>query len=85
MGEEPGTASAPVTDPKDPDQIREDIEATRRELGDTVEALVAKTDVKAHAPARIERAKASAPSPVVLVVVAALVVGVVAWRLTKRH
>ena len=39
MGEDPGTAGAPVTEAKDPEQIRDEIEATRRELGDTVEAL----------------------------------------------
>ena len=48
MGEDPGTVGAPVEAAKDPEQIREEIEATRRELGDTVEALAAKTDVKAH-------------------------------------
>jgi hypothetical protein len=70
---------------KDPAQIREEIEATRRELGDTVEALAAKTDVKAHVHDRVERTKASLPSPVVLGVAAAVVVaGLVAWRLTHR-
>jgi hypothetical protein len=83
MGEEPSTARAPVTDSKDPDQIREEIEATRQELGDTVEALVAKTDVKAHARERFERTKASLPNPIVLGVVAAVVVGFVAWRVSK--
>jgi hypothetical protein len=74
-----------VTDPKDPEQIRADIEATRQELGDTVEALVAKTDVKAHARERIERTKASLPKPpIVLGAVAVVVVGLVAWRLTRR-
>ena len=48
MGEDPGTVGAPVEAAKDPEQIREEIEATRRELGDTVEALAAKADVKAH-------------------------------------
>lgn len=31
--------------PKDPDELRADVERTRRDLGDTVEALVHKTDV----------------------------------------
>ena len=86
MGEEPGTARTPVAGgSKDPEQIRAEIEATRQELGDTVEALVAKADVKAHARERIERTKASLPNPVVVGAVAALVaVGLVAWRLTKR-
>jgi ElaB/YqjD/DUF883 family membrane-anchored ribosome-binding protein len=60
MGQEPGTARASVaTDSKDPEQIREEIEATRRELGDTVEALAAKTDVKARVHDRIDATKES--------------------------
>ena len=85
MGQEPGTTGAPVTDPKNPDQIRAEIEATRRELGDTVEALAAKTDVKAHARKRVERAKSSLPSPPIMIgAVAVVVVGFVAWRVTRR-
>ena len=85
MGEEPGTVGAPLDAPKNPEQIREEIEATRRELGDTVEALAAKTDVKAHARERVERTKESLPNPVVLGVAAAVIVlGFVAWRLKKR-
>jgi len=49
-----------VTETKDPDQIREEIEETRRELGDTVEALAAKTDVKARVKGRVESTKESA-------------------------
>jgi Protein of unknown function (DUF3618) len=75
MGEDPGTAGAPVEAAKDPQQIQEEIEATRQELGDTVEALAAKADVKAHARERIERTTASLPNPVVLGVAAAVVVG----------
>ena len=61
MGQEPGTARAPVAaESKDPEQIREEIEATRRELGDTVEALAAKADVKARMREKIETTKESA-------------------------
>ena len=74
MGEDPRTAG-PAVEAKDPEQIREEIEATRQELGDTVEALAAKADVKRHARERIERTKASMPNPVVLGVAAAVVVG----------
>ena len=86
MGEEPRTVGAPVEGPKDPEQIRQEIEATRRELGDTVEALAAKTDVKAHVRDRIERTRASLPTPLVVAVTAATVAaaGLVAWRLTRR-
>jgi ElaB/YqjD/DUF883 family membrane-anchored ribosome-binding protein len=34
--------------PREPEQIRAEIEEVREELGDTVEALAAKTDVKAR-------------------------------------
>jgi len=81
MGEDPGTVGAPVAAPGDPEQIREQIEATRRELGDTVEALAAKTDVMTHVRKRVERTKASLPNPVVLGLgTATLVVGFVVWR-----
>ena len=40
-----------------PEEIEADIEATREELGDTVEALAAKTDVKARAKAKVEETK----------------------------
>jgi len=89
MGQEPGTVGAPLEleAAKDPEQIREEIEATRRELGDTVEALAAKADVKAHVRKRVECTKASLPNPVVLGVAAAaavVAVGLVAWRLSRR-
>ena len=61
MGEDPGAAGASVAgDSRDPDQIREEIEATRQELGDTVEALAYKADVKARVREKIESTKESA-------------------------
>jgi len=72
-----------VSAAKDPEQIREEIEATRRELGDTVEALAAKADVKAQVGRRIENTKASAranPAPLAGVCVAAFLL----WRLSRR-
>ena len=47
---------------RSPDEIRNDIEHTREELGDTVEALAAKTDVKAQAQAKIDDVKQQAKS-----------------------
>jgi CHASE3 domain sensor protein len=41
-----GTASAP---PDDPQELREEIERTREQLGETVQVLAAKADVKARA------------------------------------
>ena len=46
---------------RSPEQIRADIDKTRKELGDTVEALAEKTDVKAQAKAKVEEVKAAAP------------------------
>ena len=42
---------------KSPDEIREEIKQTREELGDTVEALGAKSDVKGQAKAKVEEVK----------------------------
>lgn len=38
---------------KSPEQLREEIDQTREELGDTVEALAAKTDLKSQTKDRI--------------------------------
>jgi len=38
-----------------PEQIREDIEAAREELGETVEALAAKTDVTGRAKRKLRQ------------------------------
>jgi Protein of unknown function (DUF3618) len=45
---------------KEPDQIREEIEDTRGELGDTVAALAAKSDVRAQARKKLEEASETA-------------------------
>jgi ElaB/YqjD/DUF883 family membrane-anchored ribosome-binding protein len=59
MGEDEGTGGSAVTNASDPDQIQQEIEATREELGDTVEALARKTDVKARAEAKVRETKAA--------------------------
>jgi len=46
--------------PTSPDEIRDQIEHTREQLGDTVAALAEKTDVKAQAKARISAVKETA-------------------------
>jgi chromosome segregation ATPase len=43
----------------DPEQIQGEIEQTRAELGDTVEALAQKADVKAQAKRKVQETKAS--------------------------
>jgi Protein of unknown function (DUF3618) len=86
MGQDPSAERPSVaTESKDPEQIREEIEETRRELGDTVEALAAKADVKTHVHRRLERTKASArANRVPLVVAGVCVAALLAWRLTRR-
>lgn len=66
--EEKPLNAAPAENPeeaKTPAQIRAEIDQTREELGDTVEALAEKTDVKAQARAKVddvkEKVKAAAP------------------------
>jgi hypothetical protein len=46
------------------EQLRAGIEDTRRELGDTVEALAEKTDVKARASERVDDIKRRTPEKV---------------------
>ena len=43
--------------PRTPEQVRAEIEQTREQLGDTVEALAAKTDVKGQAKRAVGNAK----------------------------
>ncbi len=45
---------------REPGEIREDIEQTREELGDTVAAMAEKTDVKQQAQAKTEELKGQA-------------------------
>ena len=82
------TTTQPTTS-NDPDAIRQDIERTREELAETVDALHAKLDVKTQARERVARMKEQAttetgrPRPeVVAAVVGAvlLVAGLVWWR-----
>jgi hypothetical protein len=42
---------------RDPQEIRDDIEQTRGELGETVEALAEKADVKGQAKAKVDEVK----------------------------
>ncbi|NEE52416.1 DUF3618 domain-containing protein, partial [Streptomyces sp. SID8455] len=43
-----------------PEELREQVERTRDELGQTVEALAAKADIKAQAKGKAEAVKAQA-------------------------
>lgn len=59
MDEDPRATGAQVEGdaPRSPEEIRADIAQTREQVGDTVEALAAKTDVKARARERVEELK----------------------------
>jgi uncharacterized protein YdbL (DUF1318 family) len=62
MDEDPRATGAQVSEgggTRSPDEIRADIEQTREEVGDTVEALAAKTDVKAQARQRVDEVKSN--------------------------
>jgi hypothetical protein len=62
MDQEAHQRSPEVTAPEGnggraPEQIREDIERTRREVGETAAALAEKADVKAQAKAKVDDVK----------------------------
>lgn len=59
MGEDQRTSGPPVTEPRQPAEIQQDIEATRQQMGETVEALAAKADVKTRAKDKVADAKES--------------------------
>jgi len=63
MGQDPGEVGAQQLDDdsqKSPEQLRAEIQETREDLGDTVEALAAKTDVKTRARERADELRSSA-------------------------
>lgn len=61
MEREPSTVRADAdTGSRSPDEIRADIEETREELGETLDALAQKADVRSQAKARVEDAKQTA-------------------------
>jgi hypothetical protein len=89
----PAGASGPgapgVSGPTDPDEIRAEIEATRDQLGRTVDELAARLDVPSRAKERLLRTRDTAVEtyrespPAVLGaagVLLAVVVGIVVWR-----
>ena len=48
-----------MTDQRDPQQIQQEIEITRAELGETVVALTQKADVKAQARTKLQQTRAT--------------------------
>jgi uncharacterized protein DUF3618 len=81
------TSGSEVTDgqqeQRSPEEIRADIEETRRDLGDTVEELAAKTDVKAKAQAKADEVKRSAADKRVPII-AGVAIAIVAIILIRR-
>jgi Flp pilus assembly protein TadB len=81
-----------AVNPREPAEIRADIEETRSEVGDTAAALAEKADVKARAEEKAtevkERAQTQASqageqvrrNPVPLAVAGAVLVAFVIWR-----
>lgn len=59
MDQDKGQAG-PDVESRDPEQIKEEIEQTREELGDTVAAVTEKADVKKQAKAKVSGAKRKA-------------------------
>lgn len=74
----PSMATAAAKESRDPEQIREEIEQTREELGDTVVAMAEKTDLKQQVQ-RLAREK-----PVPLAFAGGFLTGVVFGRLRSR-
>ncbi len=60
MDQEAGTGGTTVSGSGDPEQIRQEIDETRQQLGDTVEALAEKTDVKKQARRKLDETKVTA-------------------------
>jgi hypothetical protein len=83
---------------RSPEEVREDIERTRAELGDTVEAVALKADVKTQAKAKLKSATpdsvgegaaqvgtAARENPVPVGIAGALVAGIaLGWWLGRR-
>jgi ABC-type transporter Mla subunit MlaD len=57
MGQDQGQVGTPVDNDKTADELRQEIQDARRDLGDTAAALAAKTDVKSRAREKVENVK----------------------------
>jgi hypothetical protein len=84
-----GSTSSGTQATNDPDAIREEIERTRDDLAETVDALHAKLDVKSQARAKVAEVKSQAttasgkPRPELIAGAAGvvlLIAGLVWWR-----
>jgi ElaB/YqjD/DUF883 family membrane-anchored ribosome-binding protein len=57
MGQDARERGSRVTESRPPEQIQEDIEVTRQELGDTIEALAEKVDIRGQAKQKVADAR----------------------------
>jgi ElaB/YqjD/DUF883 family membrane-anchored ribosome-binding protein len=90
------TSTAEGQGTRDPEQIREEIEETRVELGETVSEVAAKTDVKGQAQAKADELKEQAgakaedvqrvarENPMPIAIGGAFLAGMVVGRLISR-
>jgi Protein of unknown function (DUF3618) len=95
MGQDEGSGGTTVAGSRDPEQIRSEIEETRQELGDTVQALAAKTDLKAQMQRKLEAARDRAQleeklqkvkdNPVPVAIAGTVVVGLIVRRVRRRQ
>jgi hypothetical protein len=68
-----------------PEELRKEIDATRRELGATVEQLAAKTALKARLRDRVEHVKDDLKRPVLAAAIAGVaIVVLIGWPLLRR-
>jgi ElaB/YqjD/DUF883 family membrane-anchored ribosome-binding protein len=92
----PSDRPADEREKRDPDELRRDIEQTRSELGDTVDALAQKADVKAQVSAKADDVKSqvsakadeltrTAEQRPIPAIGAALAVGFILGRLLRRR
>lgn len=84
--EKPQSEPAPAADMA---ELQADIERTRAELGATTQALTDKLDVKARASeaaadAKDQLVEEAVPITAVVVAAAAVIVGVLVWRRSRR-
>lgn len=78
-----------MSESREPEEIRDDIEQTREELGDTVAAMAEKTDVKKQAQAKAEELKGQAQqiaqeNPMPMALAGAFLAGFLLGRLVSR-
>jgi hypothetical protein len=84
MGQDQSSRGTAVAGSRDPEQIREEIEATRHALGDTVEALAAKTDLKAQMRQKLNHTRlAVTKNPVPFAILGTLAAGLIVRRVVR--